>query len=89
MVSTIVVRLRTSDGKARLIGLNYLIFKGTTDFMKPSKGKISNLTTEDVIKLDTINAPVRSKPSGTSQPYRNIAQPKRANYQFDHRQKRA
>ena len=89
MISTIIVTLKTSDGKAKWMGLNCLQFKGSTDFMKPSKEKYTNLTSEDSIKLDTIHAPVRSKPIGTSNPYRNIATAKRVDLQFGNRQKRA
>lgn len=47
------------------MGLNFIIFRGNQNPLKPTKEKITNLTKEqsiDKLKLDTFKAPTKAKP---------------------------
>lgn len=88
LVATVDVTLKSIDGKSKKLGLNYLLFKGSTDLANPTKVKPNNFTSEQTIKLDRLNPPNRSKPIGTSQPYRFLAQNNKTYGTFENRQKR-
>jgi hypothetical protein len=88
LVATVDVTLKSIDGKSKKLGLNYLLFKGSKDLANPTKLKPTNLTNEQTIKLEHMNPPNKSKPIGTSQPYKYLAQNNKNNATFDNRQKR-
>jgi hypothetical protein len=45
MAETVDVILKSFDGQSKNLGLNYLLFKGSTDLANHSKIKLNNLTT--------------------------------------------